>query len=195
MSQDNLEIVQAVVCPNCASLNYLNSNYCSSCGHKLSDEETSDTSSTNCASQVPHLPGDGAESYTHNYECGHNHQFDPDFLSLLGAENCNYYLEKFSLLEEAGKETSWNWAAFIFGPLWGIYRRLYVHAGISIAVMVVVTELFNQSGIINLSIVLAWGLLGTSLYKKELEKKVETVKTMSEPLRSQYIKSNSGTIF
>ncbi len=195
MSQDNLENVQAVVCPNCASLNYTTASYCTNCGHKLSSEETSENTSSNRTSQGPRLPGDNTGSYTQYTGCGYSYRDDPDFLSLLGTENSNYYLQKFSMMEATGIEISWNWAAFIFAPLWGIYRRLYVYAGISIAIMIFFPELYNNSGVMKITMALAWGLLGNYCYKKELEKKAQTVKTMSEPLRSQYIRSNSGTIF
>ena len=50
------------------------------------------------------------------------------FKTMLGEKNSHYYLKQFELLENDRKKykVSWNWAAFFAGPLWALYRKMYV---------------------------------------------------------------------
>lgn len=45
----------------------------------------------------------------------------------IGEKNQDYYIEKFEAFDENGAEfiASWNWAAFLAGGLWALYRKMY----------------------------------------------------------------------
>lgn len=41
--------------------------------------------------------------------------------------NANKYIPKFYKMEKTGKKASFNWAAFFFGPIWFLYRKMYTY--------------------------------------------------------------------
>jgi len=41
-------------------------------------------------------------------------------------KSTSYYLTKFDLFQKGETKLGWNWPAFIFGGVWGVYRGLYV---------------------------------------------------------------------
>ena len=45
----------------------------------------------------------------------------------IGIKNQIYYLMKFESFDQQGLgiKASWNWAAFIFGGVWALYRKMY----------------------------------------------------------------------
>jgi len=49
------------------------------------------------------------------------------YKAFLGGTNENYYLEKFHEFDRhlPGIKAGWNWAAFLFGGGWAIYRKMY----------------------------------------------------------------------
>lgn len=52
------------------------------------------------------------------------------------------YIKKFSKQKKTGKSTGWNWAAFLFTPLWFFYRKLY-KAGLCFVAVFVAISLFT----------------------------------------------------
>ena len=44
--------------------------------------------------------------------------------------NQEYYMPTFSKFETTGKSTKWNWAAFLLGPYWLLYRKCYLTGGL-----------------------------------------------------------------
>lgn len=51
-------------------------------------------------------------------------------------KNNRRYIPKFLMLQKTGSKLSVNWAAFLFGPLWLLYRKMYAYAA---AVMILVS--------------------------------------------------------
>jgi Protein of unknown function (DUF2628) len=45
----------------------------------------------------------------------------------IGKRNQEYYLYRFEEFDKAGPglRTNWNWAAFFFGGIWALYRKMY----------------------------------------------------------------------
>ena len=39
-----------------------------------------------------------------------------------------YYLERLRRIKESPRELNWNWSAFLAGPFWMLYRRMYWQA-------------------------------------------------------------------
>lgn len=54
-------------------------------------------------------------------------------LSAVVGTNTNYYLPRFRKMAKNNSSASWNWAAFFFGPLWLLYRKMY---GLGIVIMI-----------------------------------------------------------
>jgi hypothetical protein len=108
-----------------------------------------------------------------------------DNLRLFVGRNREYYFTKWSGMMRRRSAFSWNWAAFLFGPFWLVYRKMYL-AG-SIAVIAIVATNFVDSATSNGAtsytfldgIVLAlWfflSLLGNFIYKTHADKKIAHV--------------------
>ncbi len=54
-----------------------------------------------------------------------------DLYAFVG-QKAEYYLPRFRRMAKNGKHSSWNWAAFFFGPLWLLYRKMYAYGAIVI---------------------------------------------------------------
>jgi len=42
------------------------------------------------------------------------------------SKRTNFYLKKFDLFQNGETKLGWNWPAFLFGGVWGTYRKIYV---------------------------------------------------------------------
>ena len=108
----------------------------------------------------------------------------------LVGEKAEYYLPRFEKLETLNGFVDWNWAAFIFGPLWMVYRKMYAF-GIA---MFVANELlgFVNSGL-SVLLSLGIGLVGNYLYLKDINNRTDKALNMQPEERETYIQANSGT--
>lgn len=76
-----------------------------------------------------------------------------DLAAFVGAK-AEYYLPRFRRMARNGSSASWNWAAFFFGPLWLLYRKMY---GLGAIVMILellqtaITEIAYKSLGLNLT--------------------------------------------
>lgn len=57
--------------------------------------------------------------------------------------NVFYYMDKFEYMELYDTKTSWNWAAFFFGPFWMVYRKMYLNTAIILTIMVVLNMIMD----------------------------------------------------
>lgn len=102
-----------------------------------------------------------------------------------------YYLPRFEKMENLNSFTSWNWAACLFSTGWMMYRKMYVFGIAMWVVSNIVTAL--DSGILNLVLCVASGLLGNYLYMKDINNRTEKAMNMQPEEREAYIQKNSGT--
>ncbi len=245
MSDDKqkVQIVEAMVCPQCSALNYMEANFCSYCGEKFSqDDEENNSNFTDfsedlsvdsqekskvveAVSQEQSKPATSAPGAPVFPGCSVSEEpsplsplgsslpvftnagiingqssvssdgVDQDFLTLLGRNKSEYYLEKFAIMDISESDISWNWAAFFGGIFWGCYRRLYKQVGFTILAGIVVVMVPELMLFINIGLMAAWGMFGTSWYKDALEEKAKLSKSMAEPMKTRYLQSNSGPLF
>ncbi len=106
-------------------------------------------------------------------------------LKIFIGKNYDYFLRKWEIAEKKKSKLSWNWAAFLLGSFWMVYRKMYLYFWIFIGVIIV--EIFFEyafgfpnelTNAINLSIALTIGQVGNSLYKLHAEKKVKEITMM-----------------
>lgn len=102
-----------------------------------------------------------------------------------------YYLPKFETMEALNSFTSWNWAAFFFGNIWMVYRKMYVFGG----ALWLVGILLQVMGLQGLSLVfsIGIGIVGNYLYMKDIDNRTEKAMNMQPEERERYIQKNSGT--
>lgn len=90
-------------------------------------------------------------------------------------KNTEFYVKSWGLDGSSGR--SWNWPAFLFGPIWMMYRKMYIYAAIWTAIVfvdVIIEDILNASdrvsNIITFAMALAVGFAGNWLYRRHFEK-------------------------
>ena len=115
---------------------------------------------------------------------------DDDVEALIGAEKRDFYINRFAEMKQKNKKTTWNWCAFLFGPAWMIYRKMYIYGGLYWLISVL---LLDKLGYLDLVASVLLGLFGNWLYMIYLEKLSVDAKSLQEPQKSEFIKKNGGT--
>ncbi len=98
-------------------------------------------------------------------------------------KNADYYIPRFKKFEETQSVVSWNWAAFFFGLLWMLYRKMYLYSVIfTIALflfglLLSVFNLYNNLVMLGVQIWLwvGFGVFGNYVYYTHVEKKVKDI--------------------
>ena len=95
---------------------------------------------------------------------------DEDYRLLIG-ERSDRYLAKWQMFN-TGRRRSWNWAAWLLGPGWMIYRKMYLFAALAFGIMILEVILGTALGIpsalssaLNLAASLVFGFYGDYWYK------------------------------
>ncbi len=111
---------EVIICPNCGAKNHPNSLICHSCG-------------TPCAAEIKN-PFANSLGIDENERIGSYSAGDYAFYTQLNARR---YIPKFRKAE--AKKFSFNWAAFVFGPSWFLFRKIYKVGIILLIVFVSIT--------------------------------------------------------
>lgn len=93
-------------CPFCGAKNHQNALRCQSCGNFLAQSEGN-----------PFMNGVGADE---NEKIG---DYTAGDYSLFTQLNAKRYIPKFRKI--TNKKVTFNWAAFLFGPQWFLFRKMY----------------------------------------------------------------------
>lgn len=175
-----------VFCTKCGSKNDGSAAFCVSCGNRL----------TTAAAQTPPVytqaDPNNHNPYSYTGYAGPAPQPAGELEQLIGTKQ-EYYLRVFEDMRLRGKNTSWNWAAFLVTPYWLVYRKMYGF-GIGMLAANLVLSMLPSGLSLLLSLVswIAFGLYGNTIYKSQLESKVQQARAMAEPYKSQYIRQNGG---
>lgn len=102
--------------------------------------------------------------------------------------NYEYFERKWRLAKHDNQKITWNWPAFLFGPAWLAYRKMYLYLGIFIGIVVPETIaeflldvplLFTHAVSIGIAVVL--GLFGNYWYERHVKRNVSRIVAESEP--------------
>jgi hypothetical protein len=108
------------------------------------------------------------------------------------------YVMKFAKLRESKKLVSWNWWAFLIGPAWFIYRKMYLLGAAMLMVDLWVTLFFTNSFyyyMVTIIMDVLMGLFADSIYMNHIERLVEHSKGMSEDEKAEDIRRKGGSSF
>lgn len=106
-------------------------------------------------------------------------------------EKAEYYLPRFEKMETLNSYISWNWAAFIFGSFWMLYRKMYAFCIAAMAASFFVGTV--DSALLNLLLSIAFGVFGNYLYMRDIDKRTQKALDLQPEEREEYIQQYSGT--
>ncbi len=97
-------------------------------------------------------------------------------------EKINYYLKRFESFDDRGGGfiPSWNWAAFIFGGLWALYRKMYAVFFVVLGISIIDATEPLGSPPYNLVYLVLWfgfGIYGNALYYRHTTRKIAKART------------------
>ncbi|OCA85751.1 hypothetical protein A8F94_12830 [Bacillus sp. FJAT-27225] len=179
--------------------------YCASCGMYLSAQERV---CSNCGKSIyerpkhRHVPP-AASDYENSFLI--KKQMEETFIG----RNYTYYRTRWNLLDKNNLKFSWNWAAFLLGPIWFGYRKMPVPVlaiigmFIGLDVLSYLADYQNLYGqmftvffyFLGLSIWILLGLLGNFIYLKYAESLFAgfTENTMVPSEKRALLKKKGGT--
>lgn len=170
-------------CTKCGTKLEENASFCHNCGMSAANN----TSKTEYAS---------SESYTVNAEFAGDDKaancIDSDVCAFIGEEKQVFYTEKFAEMKKGNKKVTWNWCAFLFGPAWMIYRKMYVYGALY---WLAAAVLLDRIAYLDIAASVLAGVFGNYIYMTYLEKQAVAAKALNEPAKSQFVEKNKGTSF
>jgi len=95
-------------------------------------------------------------------------------LEVFFGKNARYYLTETSVMAASGSKVSWNWPAFLFGPFWMFYRKMWAR-GTLVALLCMV---FNASVVFSWMsgvVLLLAGMYGNVLYLDHARRRVAEI--------------------
>lgn len=128
---------------------------------------------------------------------------DELYKAAIGDTSLTYYLKAFHVRQQDASgdyKIGWNWPAFLVTGLWLLYRKLYIHSIIYIFICSLVNILLkpvndNLSILCLIFISLIYSLLANSIYKKNIDKKIESSEIACDTFdeRIKYLRKHGGT--
>lgn len=106
--------------------------------------------------------------------------------------NYAYYHAKFFEMRQRDKNTSWNWAAFLFAPYWCCYRKMY-GPGLGILAIELVLWFAGLAGnVLSLAGSIVFGIFANNIYMRHIEKAVCEFAGLPISQKVQHLQSKSG---
>lgn len=146
-------------CPICGGENPIDAYNCSNCGAFFgyqqeyngssikclycgAENDPSNTECTNCSAPLKNISSSDRKKYFG--DSGESiGEMPVDRIATYLRVSISKYLSKFRKIEE-GKKVSFNWAAFLFGPFWYFFRKMYKAGIILCVVLGCVSVIFNS---------------------------------------------------
>src|SRR4051812_13227163 len=142
-------------CQGCGTTPVRDARFCTACGRPTGAET---------------LPT-GAETQPTGTARGLTGTLTPETIQLLGGRGADHYVRAFGRMYPDGSvalKPSWNWAAFLLGALWLLYRGLFLEAFV----------IWGVVGAFGLAHVPLWplamigqGIFGNAIYFRALERR------------------------
>ncbi len=133
------QTIAGKICPHCHTKNAEYAEFCNHCGQQMQVTEWYSASpqvGEYTPFQSPFAPG---EPYSTDEIIG---SASAKELAAVVGHNTTYYIPRFRRSVQDGR-CGWNWAAFLLGPYWLLFRKQYL-AGIALAVLQLIYSFFGN---------------------------------------------------
>ena len=147
------------ICPRCHTQNPEFAEICTHCGMELL------TDAWRNGAQPQHTyseyqPYHYAPFTTSNVNPGEEIDgVKAEHLAATVNSKADYYLPRFRRMFRTGNNTSWNWAAFLLGPFWLMYRKMY-----GLGALVIFVQLLQSA--MTLFVATATGIYNVTTYEE-----------------------------
>ncbi len=118
-----------------------------------------------------------------------------DEMLYIGGNSFSYIL-KFHKLREGNKVISWNWWAFLCGPMWFAFRKMYGLAALLVGASIWISLYFQVSTyyyVVTVILDVLMGLFADSIYMNHIDSLVRKSKDMDREKKAKHIKWRGGT--
>ncbi|MGL5695080.1 MAG: DUF2628 domain-containing protein [Peptostreptococcaceae bacterium] len=181
-----------VFCSKCGAKNEFNAKFCVECGNNL---KTIEDNIKNTTQNIKDTINNNEtfksfvnSSSSDSNKASWNNKDMVDYIQ----KNPEYYIPKFEQIQEYNKSTSWNWASFLLGPLWFLYRKMYAF-GFGFMVLAFILSYIPFIGwALPLACSVCYGIYGNDLYLKHLCKNLDEIKHLNEDAKHRVIISKGG---
>ena len=153
----------AVMCPHCKALNYGNDAYCMRCRKPLYDTDVPEAVilpvNEAAGEEIPHyqqMPTAGSPEAPGANGFDYFQQFGgvrPDIMidgipvieyaDYIGEKKSGRYIRRFLTMERFGRKLSVSLCAFIFGPIWYFYRKMFKEGLIYLLALLVLSGIMS----------------------------------------------------
>ena len=131
-------------CPRCQTKNPEFAEFCQHCGSPLNGDNNWHTNAAQNTAYSEYQPFRNANQPSRDVDP--NEEIDgvkaEDISAYVGTK-ANYYMPRFRRMARKGSSASWNWAAFLFGPLWLLYRKMYA-LGFVVMILEIIQTFITQ---------------------------------------------------
>jgi hypothetical protein len=161
-----------ISCPQCNTHNHYVAKKCRNCGTELNTawgKENKLEKSVNPEESVSL-----GNQYNPGETSGGLILAEREELSLFAGKNAEYYLQHWDTMIRTGSLASWNWAAFLFSPLWLFYRKMYLSGIIYLGATVLLKSYIIPIFIISFGI----GAAGNFIYMQHARGKILAIKSI-----------------
>ena len=155
--------------------------FCTKCGFNMTDDTKF---CPNCGTAVEETEKQQQEDF---YQ---KDIVDEDVKLLIG-KNQEYYVPKFSMMKQLNKKMTWNWPAFLIGPVWFMYRKMY-HYGLALMAFSFVFDSILPD-VVEIAISVAIGIFANYIYMRHLENQALYMKSAADTARYRIAEEKGGT--
>lgn len=173
-STESTEPTESRACPSCQTIARVEDEYCSKCGTRIEFKPSL-------------IYGEYARDQKKSKE--------DDEISRFIADNSYYYIEKFKIQDMTGKDTTWNWPAFLFSPLWCFYRKQYILGAVVMVSVMLLNYIAWIGDLLQFGISVYIGLMGNYHYRGYVEHHIEVASELTADDKDKYYQQKGGTSY